>query len=85
MSQDDADVTPPNASDDKTMSILNSKGKRKRFSTARTTKIKTDLLWVSRQGRRFIVIVKESYKMSATQSLFSLRGFLLKKSLAHSS
>lgn len=46
--QDNAKVTQQNASDDKTMNILNSKGKRKHIRTARTIKIKMDLLWVSR-------------------------------------
>lgn len=41
------------------MNILNSKGKLKGIRTARTIKIKTDHLFISRQGRHFIIIVKK--------------------------
>lgn len=53
-----------NATDDKTMTLLNRKGKLKCIGTAKTIKIKTDLFLVSRQGGHFVIIVKESYKMS---------------------
>lgn len=56
---------PARMLDDRTMHLLNSKGTLSHIRTARTIKIKTDLL-VSRQGRHFVIIVKESYKMSET-------------------